>query len=143
MHWVGALAEHDAVGLSPGDVAAEMLQLIPVGKTGISLIPGKAIEREGDVGTCTLLEVTKRADDLAVRELFHGVLFALLDWLLLLGEHSSRSSFCDRTEILEAVRVEKILHVGSLIKEVAMGLEPATTNADVDVVVISFARLEC
>ena len=89
VHWVGALAVHDAIGLGPRDVAAEMLQLVPVRKTGIGLISGKAVEREGDVGTCALLEITKRADDLAVRELFHGVLFTLLDWLLLLGEHSS------------------------------------------------------
>ena len=44
---------------------------------------------------------------------------------------------------MEAVRVEKILHVGGLIEEVAMRFESTTTDANVDVAVIRFACLEC
>ena len=143
VHWIGALAVHDAKGLSPRDVAAEMLQLVPMRKTGIGLVSGEPVEREGDVGSSALLEITKRTDDLAIRKFLHGVLLTLLDGLLLLGEYSTRSGVGGRTKILEAVRVEKILHVGSLIKEVAMGLEPTAANADVDVVVIGVACLEC
>ena len=56
---IAVLAVEESVGLGPGDIAYQMFEFVPVSLSGVDLVAAKTVEREGDVGSCALLQVAE------------------------------------------------------------------------------------
>ena len=71
----------------------------------------------------------------------HRVLFALLNRLLILRQWATRSRRGDWTKVGESVHVKEILHIGFLVEEHDVRSQPAASDAEVNVAVVSFRSL--